>query len=548
MTALAPARSEANGFSGEMTRKLVDEVELLTMSSPASEHTSTEDQEKVVSQLIAQYQSLDAETQQQLTQLAKVSTSTIGRELRAAICRAGSVALSVSENRLEVSAEILPPVGGGRAVTVSDVMQLLRERNIVCGVQGQAITQCVAQASRGEIGKGPVALGKPAAHGEPGRVEANPGELLPAVGAHSGTQQWMAKQDEVLVRVVAPTDGVAGTDVYGSSLPATPGAAAALAVEGEVTFDESTQCYLARTDGLAVFDGTRIELRRQVVWPGDFTCNDPPIDFSGKVKIRGTIRDGARVTATEDIEIGGGIEGATVISSGGSVIVKQGIAGRNRAFVSAAKLIDVRYIENATVYCAGDIMVRHAVIRSKLSAGKAMRVDLDKGVIFGGDIRAGTSVTARCLGNAAGLPTLISTGHDWAAMEQLVAREVAIAALRQQVEHLAELIQRFQRARPEIEQLTPRERKAYGTLLMRHVVVKHELRAKQEEYERLDGLRTLDGIGEVICREALFPGTVVKIGSATLHVKSNLPACTLRWHTEKQQIQALSAAGRPLKL
>jgi uncharacterized protein (DUF342 family) len=541
-------RSNAGGFSSDLTRKLVDDAEMLTRMPPSEAAFASQDEQATLAQLVQQFETLDKETQRHLTELASLATEEWAQQLRIAICHPGRAAISVSADLLEAYLDIFPPTGGGKALATSDVMDLLRAEGITFGVDIRAISRLVDEAAHGRPARDVIARGKSCVDGEAGYIEVIAGEPVPSAGAGKKLQQWMAKRGDLLARIVAPTHGSNGTDVYGRPIPPAVGDAATVAIAGEIAFADAEQGYVAGIDGLAVFDGVTLEMRRQIIWVGDFTLNDRAINFSGKVLIRGTIRDGAQVTATEDIEVTGGIEGATVTSTGGSISVKQGITGRHRAFVSAFKGIDVRYIENATVYCAGEIVVRHAVIRSKLSAGESIRVDMGKGVIFGGDTRAGKSVTAISLGNIAGIATRISVGHTWAAMEKLAAQEAGLVALSQQIAQCADLIQRFQRARPDAAMLSERERRSYSAVLLRHLVLKKQMATKCEEFERLDTSTALDGTGEVICREAVFPGTSIKIGAAQAHVGVNLPACRFRLQKDGRHIEAVSTSGRHINL
>jgi uncharacterized protein (DUF342 family) len=359
----------------------------------------------------------------------------------------------------------------------------------------------------------------------------------------------MAAKGQALVRLIPPTSGTPGTNIYGQPIAPKAGVEAKIEIKGGlIEYDAANQAYIAQIDGLASFDEHTLEVRRQMVWPGDITLNDPPINFDGAVLVRGNVRDGARIEATEDIEIAGCVEGATVISHSGGIVIRQGIAGRNRAFISAARPVDVRYIENATVYCAQDVRVGHGIIRSKVFAGGEIHVENGKGVAFGGDLRAGKKLTAKSLGNVAGVSTKLSVGHNWTAMETLRIHEAELVTLNQQHAACTDLIERFLRARPDPNRLTERERQAYAKLLKRQVLLLYKTKHKEKEYEKVDSAMTLEGGGEIMCLDTLFAGTTIKIGSATIHVSANCGACRLRLNREKCEIVATSPSGRPVAL
>jgi uncharacterized protein (DUF342 family) len=441
--------------------------------------------------------------------------------------------------------EVFPPDGGGKAVTTADVVMALKEAKVVFGVDLAAITGVVNESSRSprSSAKATIAHGKAPVNGEAGGIEVRAVNLIPCPGALR-RQQWMTKKDEVLLRLIDPGKGICGTNIFGGEIAAIMGKPATVEAGEGILFDPVDQAFKATLDGLAVFDGKSLQVRRQLIWSGDLTINNPPIQFEGSVTIRGTVRDGVRLSATEDIDISEGIEGASVISSGGSVFIKQGIAGHGRGYVSAKKLVDVNYVENGTVYCEGDILVRHAVLHSRLVAGNGITAQSGKGVIFGGDTRAGQSIKAKSFGNAAGIPTKLSVGHDWENLEKLQASEAAFASVRQQAAACEELIAKFRRAKPQLSQLSDAERQAFCSVLKRHVAIAARMQAEQKRHAELDSACCLSRGGEITCLETLYAGTCVKMGDATSMTSGNFTACQLHLSKEEQRIIAISPSGR----
>jgi uncharacterized protein (DUF342 family) len=544
----ANANHESMNNSGELIGKLVNEAEIMTSIAPSPSLTD-EEQSKYLDEILETFDTLDPEIRSRLADLAPLLNDPAGNQLRTLVCKPGHMELAVSSDQLHATLIMFPPKGGGKAVTSEDVISLLREKGVIYGVDMRAINELVSEAARATepLESRVIATGRMAVDGNAGAVEAIPGHLIPAT-ANRKLQQWMAAKTQPLARVYLPTSGTPGTNIYGQPIAAQPGAEAKIEVKGLIDYDATEHVYRAQIDGLASFDGHTLELRRQMVWADDITLNDPPINFDGAVLIRGNVRDGARIEATEDIEIVGCVEGATVISGSGSIVIRQGIAGRNRAFISAARTVEVRYIENATVYCAQDVRVGHGIIRSKVFAGGEIFVDSGKGVAFGGDLRAGKKLTAKSIGNVAGVPTKLSVGHDWAAMEALRIHEAELVNLNQQSAACTDLLERFLRARPDPNRFTERERQAYAKLLKRQVLLLYKTKNKEKEYEKVDSAWTLEGGGEIVCLDMLFAGTTIKIGSSTVHVSANCGGCRLRLNREKSEIVAMSPSGRPMPL
>ena len=352
----------------------------------------------------------------------------------------------------------------------------------------------------------------------------------------------------MIARVHSPTPGTPGVDVCGEVLPAQPGEPACYTLGHHVDWDAATGECRAAIDGLVCFDGQTLEIKRQLVWPGDLTARDPPIQFNGTVLIRGTVRDGAKVTAREDVEIGGGVEGATVQSTGGSVRIKQGIAGRQRALVSAAQNVDVRYIEQATVYAAGTVQVRHGVVHARVCAGVAVLAESGKGAIFGGEVRAGRVIRAKSFGNDAGVATRLIVGHSWEALAQLQEVEMVLAQLRQDQAHYAALRSRFQRAAPDPARFSARERQALCLVTKCHLVISYRLECKLQEYQNLDASLAAVESGEIVCTESLNCGTWIKIGATQAQVNENLPGCRVQVSPAQGRLVAEVSRSRQVPL
>jgi uncharacterized protein (DUF342 family) len=373
-------------------------------------------------------------------------------------------------------------------------------------------------------------------------------DALSAGGRERKTQQWMVKKGDVLARLIPPTAGTPGTNVLGQMLPAPPGPIVRLQVLEGTGYDEAACSYIALIDGLARFDGNSLEVRRHLVWEGDLRIHDKPIEFDGTVLIRGSMRDGARIQATGDIEVTGSVEGATLISTGGAVHIRQGVVGRGRGFISAKTNIDARHFENATAHAEGDITARHAVLHSRLTAGRYVRAELDKGAIFGGQIRAGSGVFAKTLGNAAGVSTQVAVGYDWATLSQLGEVEAALASMRQRAALCETIIEGFKRAKPNVAQLSVAERKALCTVLKRHIVLKARILQATERSRTLEAGAVQGVTGQVVCRENLYPGTQVKIGGTATLFSGLMGACTIAYNKESRRLIALGPTGRALPL
>src|SRR6056297_2419159 len=122
---------------------------------------------------------------------------------------------------------------------------------------------------------------------------------------------------EKIVTKVEPSEGEAGKDVFGREIePPTPKEAKLPRAKNTVRKNNSV--YAAK-DGQIVREGKKISIDPIYQVRGDVDLEEGNIDFVGSVKITGDVREGFKIKASGDIEVGGNV-GASDLESGGSVL------------------------------------------------------------------------------------------------------------------------------------------------------------------------------------------------------------------------------------
>src|SRR5690606_30124361 len=124
-------------------------------------------------------------------------------------------------------------------------------------------------------------------------------------------------------------------------------------------------------------------------FPEDVTTAQGKIDFKGQVIVKGNVRAGVSIVATDDITIHGNVEAACINSINQSVIIKQGIVGRGEALITAARDISARFVENATLRADGCVNIENGAMHSHIVAGDRLDVTKGKGHLVGGSSLAG---------------------------------------------------------------------------------------------------------------------------------------------------------------
>ncbi|MNJ33144.1 hypothetical protein D3C77_278230 [compost metagenome] len=166
----------------------------------------------------------------------------------------------------------------------------------------------------------------------------------------------------------------------------------------------------AAIDGLV----TRTDKGKLNVFPvyeinGDVDYSIGNIDFVGTVVIRGNVLTGFRVSASGDIRVIGGVEGAELIAEG-SIEISGGIIGYNKGLVKAGQQVKSSFIQDGNVSAGEDVVVTQSIMHSNVRAGRDVICSGSKGLIVGGNIQAGERVTARIIGNPMSTATSIEVG------------------------------------------------------------------------------------------------------------------------------------------
>ena len=155
-------------------------------------------------------------------------------------------------------------------------------------------------------------------------------------------------------------------------------------------------------DTIAVYDVLEIK--------GDVNFNTGNIDFDGYVNIKGTVEDNFIVKATKDVEISGvyGIGGVNLIeSTEGSIYIRGGVAGKNKAKIKCKGNLYAKFIADAEVICEGSVYVGFYIRNSRIRATQVI-VESGRGQIVGGLIDADVRVESADIGNRMENRTIIN--------------------------------------------------------------------------------------------------------------------------------------------
>ena len=418
---------------------------------------------------------------------------------------------------------VLKPAYGGRELTLEEVEGALASHGVVAGIDGGVVEEALTEGKYGTRvlcaqAKEPVAgLDADVYLNFKTRFETEPKQIdhdkvdFRELGCFA-----TVSKGSVVARKRPATPGEPGITITGRPIPAKPGRDILLGAGRNTHLSYDGTQVIADMDGHPAVKGRTFSV--EPVWevPGDVDLSNGNIHFAGSVHITGNVTSGFAVTATENIEIDGFVEGST-IEAGGNVLIKGGVQGRETAQIKAGGSVAMLFVEHARVEAGKDI-VAGEVLHTDLSAKEKILVNLGKGQACGGALRAGSVVAVRVLGSELDVPTKVAVGYDPQAKRRL-------ESLKKEKSGLEEYLAKTEGGIAALEEcmregaLTTRRGELYTRLVAIREQLQSEIENVDSELAELEADVTEAVTSEIKVQGMVFPNTTINIKGASLLIK-----------------------------
>jgi len=416
-----------------------------------------------------------------------------------------------------------------RKQLVMDVMDALKKAGVCFGITLENL--------RGEIEPGKtivIARGIPPINGKDSTVKMYTiSEPKPQIVEDGSVNFYnlnlinQVKDGDWLGERTNPTPGIPGKSVFGTEIKPLDGVYLPLLYdrnsvemireEGkDVLYSLKTGAVHYVADTIAVYDVMEID--------GNVDFNTGNIDFSGYIKIKSSVEENFSVKAEKDIEIMGeyGLGGVnTIESTDGSIYIRGGIAGQNRAKIICKKNLYVKYLADVNVECEGSVYVGFYVRNSNIKARQVI-VDSPRGQIVGGLIETDIRVECSDIGNRMETRTVIVV-HGFNRNEMQLRLDELRAIIDEKKKELVKLkifIQKSQEENLKIE----------SGLIQKNLQALHSVQEeiKNLEQERLNIMNFIrtPGEGAVIVKRRIYPRVKLVIQNKTLELNKEVMAPT----------------------
>ncbi|MDP4180955.1 MAG: FapA family protein [Bacillota bacterium] len=310
-----------------------------------------------------------------------------------------------------------------------------------------------------------------------------------------------------------PTSGIPGKSVRGTLILAMPGKRYPLFYDKNSVkeqYENGVTTLIALRSGAVNYIGDKISVSNHLEIPENVDFKTGNIDFDGFLTVKGSIEDNFTVSAEKDIEVLGvyGVGSIKeIVSREGSVYIKGGVAGKNKAVIRSKRDIYTKFVSDAVIICEGRVHIGFYCLNSTIIA-KEVILDSPKGQIIGGNIQADIKVVATVIGASSEIRTHITiNGFNRTALKD------NFESLSKKIEELKnEMI----KAKQEMSiyptsSLDSAQMIAYEKIKENYFDVKNQLKYFEDEKRTYANYLRTKGEGEVTILKKAFPNTVIEI-------------------------------------
>ncbi|MDK2896288.1 MAG: uncharacterized protein PWP04_408 [Candidatus Atribacteria bacterium] len=440
----------------------------------------------------------------------------------------GRIEFFFSNDRLKCELVVKSPLAPSELDGFESLSSFLKDKGLCYGLREEVINQELGLLER--RGRYLIAEGEKPERGQDGEIKYffQQDVIKELVEDEQGKVDLFSfikipevQAGDLLAELVPPKPGKPGIDVFGEEVPAPPGRPAKLVAGKNVVLTDDGTRAVAKISGRPQVVGRAISVFPVFEVTGDVDVSIGNVEFIGTVIVRGAVRSGLSIKAGGDIEVFGSVEACT-LEAEGNIHVRGGIFGQNKCLVKAKGSVLAKVVENATVEAGENIIIEESVLHSYLSARGRVVVDGRRGLLVGGEVKAGDLVWVKTLGSPMGTQTKVIVGVD--------------PQVREEYNRLSQELEKIRSTLAQAEKtfaLAYRRQRQGAALSGRAATMVKELREscgllREQEKEYQARLEELEDFfhqrqGRLLVQEKAFPQVKVILGNLSYLVRDEIP-------------------------
>lgn len=339
----------------------------------------------------------------------------------------GFAEVSISPDKLSITANFYPPAATGSFLTYPNVVGKLEQNGITAGILHDIIQETIFKTNTThtpekniEIAKGIVPVSEIPEHFviRKDLVERKP-EIDPnalKIDWHAISAFSIVKAREPIARRIEKVPGVLGKNVYGEETPYQVKTMPAFSAGANV-IDHEKGLFAGKSGRLSISNDGAITIEEVLLLKKgvDFTTGN--ITFPGDVILQGKIADGFKVYTGGSL-VANDVVDVTEIVCKKDMIVQAGIEGKGRGALRVGGTLSAKYIQNCKVAVRGDITVSGSIVQSKVYSMGFIRMG-DSGKLVGCECIVIGGVKAFDIGAPRGTKTYIRCGTNFTIQQEL---------------------------------------------------------------------------------------------------------------------------------
>ena len=404
-----------------------------------------------------------------------------------------------------------------------------------------------------------IAQGRPPKNGQDAKIEfffdkdVGPGKIKEdgSIDFREIERGDTTKENQLVAVKYLPKEGTSGVTVTGNELPANNGKDKIL--EGlnniRIVKQKEKLLYYSAIEGIVDLVGDYgISVNKNFEIDGNLDYKTGNISFAGNVHIKGSVQPGFNVVAEGDVLIDGSVSNKSAVHSGGNIIIKEGIHGKDELYMKAKGSVTVPFIHGANIEADGDVIVQEYIINSVVKTkGSVYTPSLNekavgKGMIMNSEIYALKSVIAKKIGSEVAGNTKIISGIDTKFETNVKKMQSNLQMCDQGIKRLTESLRvgynDVEKLKLLLKKLHPSRQKPIiemfkklNELVKFRKVISGKITSLQNQVEEIPF-----GV-EIIVRNTIFPNVLIQIGNQKIKTESELNRVKYSLHDNGKNIK-----------
>lgn len=318
-----------------------------------------------------------------------------------------TVVVRVSEDKMSAAINVVSTAEKRRRYTIADLNKAIRAKKIVHGIDSAALVKMVAkqQFNRDIV----FARGTPSENGEDG-------EIIHHIKFPEGKRSVPIKKGAEICRIIPPTAGTPGMDVYGHPLHCTPGHPITVPLGENTAYNRKENYLYAKESGSVSMENGVYVVCDELILNENITQEHGKIEFSGNIVINGSVGDNSIIISEKNIYIKGKVQGGSITAKGNitaEMPVKDSVLTTERGNMTLSSCT------GCVINCGGE-MEAASLYNCKTKCMGDLSCTINQGNINGGTTECMSKLTCNTAGSRLGERTEIIVGDS----SDLVAERV----------------------------------------------------------------------------------------------------------------------------